>query len=214
MRKTTVLTAALAAAVMTFAAHSAEVSADAKKSEPAAEAARATTGKQTAGTGVIGENCPYLFGCGDEKAAGTDATATASIAQKKAQLAGTSGSRYEEIIAKYSAAYGVPASLARAVIHVESSFRPNARGSAGEIGLMQIKPATARMMGYSGSANGLFDPDTNIKFGIKYLSKAHELSGGTTCGTILRYNAGHAAKRMNKRSSAYCAKVKRLLSGA
>ena len=38
---------------------------------------------------------------------------------------------------------------------------------------MQIKPATARMMGYSGSTNGLFDPETNIKFGMKYLAKAH-----------------------------------------
>ena len=60
----------------------------------------------------------------------------------------------------------------------------------------------------------LFNPDTNIKFGMKYLSKAHELSGGTTCGTVLKYNAGHAAKRMNKRSSAYCAKVKQYMAGS
>ena len=37
---------------------------------------------------------------------------------------------------------------------------------------MQIKPATAKMMGYSGSKKGLFDPETNIKFGMKYLGKA------------------------------------------
>ena len=78
---------------------------------------------------------------------------------------------------------------------------------------MQIKPATARMMGYSGSTNGLFDPETNIKFGMKYLAKAQGLGGGTTCGTILKYNAGHAAKRMNPVSSAYCGKVKRHLAG-
>ena len=77
---------------------------------------------------------------------------------------------------------------------------------------MQIKPATARMMGYTGSVKGLFQPETNIKYGMKYLAKAHELGGGTTCGTILKYNAGHAARRMNPVSSAYCTKVKQQLA--
>ncbi|MCV3241083.1 transglycosylase SLT domain-containing protein [Mesorhizobium sp. ZC-5] len=121
--------------------------------------------------------------------------------------------QYGSIVARYAASYGVPASLAHAVIRVESNYRVNALGSAGEIGLMQIKPATARMMGYSGSSKGLYNPETNIKFGIKYLSMAHKLGGGTTCGTILKYNAGHAAKRMNPISARYCSKVKQHLAG-
>jgi soluble lytic murein transglycosylase-like protein len=125
---------------------------------------------------------------------------------------GSSGS-YDTIITRYASTYGVPLSLAHAVIRVESNYRSDARGSAGEIGLMQIKPATARMMGYSGSSKGLFDPDTNIRYGMKYLARAHELGGGDTCGTILRYNAGHAARRMNPVSAAYCSKVKRHLAG-
>lgn len=137
---------------------------------------------------------------------GVDMTTTASIAKPSGK-----GRAYGAIVSRYAAAYGVPASLAHAVITVESNYRVDARGSAGEIGLMQIKPATARMMGYSGSANGLFNPETNIKYGVKYLAKAHELGGGSTCGTILRYNAGHGAKRMNPISAAYCAKVKRQL---
>jgi len=68
-------------------------------------------------------------------------------------------------------------------------------------------------MGYSGSTTGLFDPETNIKYGLKYLAKAQRLGGGTTCGTILKYNAGHAAKRMNPVSSDYCKKVKKRLAG-
>lgn len=119
-----------------------------------------------------------------------------------------SGPRFNTIIQRYAASYGVPVSLAHAVIKVESNYRTNVVGSAGEIGLMQIKPATARMMGYSGSAKGLFNPETNIKYGMKYLAMAHDLGGGTTCGTILKYNAGHAARRMNPVSSAYCSKVK------
>ncbi|WP_413709787.1 lytic transglycosylase domain-containing protein [Rhizobium sp. Rhizsp82] len=119
--------------------------------------------------------------------------------------------KYSVLIAKYAKQYDVPVALASAVVSVESNFNPNARGSAGEIGLMQIKPATARMMGYAGTKKGLFDPETNIKYGMKYLSMAHELGGGETCGTILKYNAGHAAKRMNPVSKAYCGKVLALL---
>ena len=55
----------------------------------------------------------------------------------------------------------------------------------------------------------LFDPETNIKYGMKYLGKAQKLGNGTTCGTILKYNAGHGAKRMNPVSANYCAKVRR-----
>ncbi|SIQ21321.1 Transglycosylase SLT domain-containing protein [Rhizobium sp. RU20A] len=118
---------------------------------------------------------------------------------------------YTPIIANYARQYGVPVELAHAVIKVESNFNPKARGRAGEIGLMQIKPATARMLGYSGSTRGLYDPETNIRFGMKYLAMAHELSGGVTCGTILRYNAGHGATRMNPTSKRYCGKVQAII---
>jgi len=142
-----------------------------------------------------------------------DPTTTASIAAAKPRVA-TRASAYDTIIATHARRHGVPVALARAVVRIESNFRPNARGRAGEIGLMQIKPATARMMGYSGGAKGLYDPETNIRWGMKYLARAHKLGGGDTCGTILRYNAGHGATRMNKVSAAYCAKVKRHMTGA
>ncbi|MGP2493224.1 lytic transglycosylase domain-containing protein [Mesorhizobium sp. PUT5] len=140
-----------------------------------------------------------------------DMTTTASVpprAAKPAVAEKGAATQYSSIIARYAASYGVPVSLANAVVRIESNYRPNTVGSAGEIGLMQIKPSTARMLGYTGSAKGLFDPETNIKYGMKYLAMAQDLSDGTTCGTILKYNAGHAATRMNAVSSAYCRKVK------
>ena len=145
-----------------------------------------------------------------------DLTQTASIrTEAGAPSVTTSGDgRYSAIIARYASEYGVPASLAQAVIQVESNYRPNMTGSAGEVGLMQIKPATARMLGYGGSVKALYDPDTNIKYGMKYLAMAQDLGGGTTCGTILKYNAGHAATRMNPVSSAYCRKVKVQMASA
>lgn len=124
---------------------------------------------------------------------------------------GKGGARYHSLIAKYAAANGVPLKLAHAVVRVESNYRANARGRAGEIGLMQIKLATARGMGYRGSAKGLYNPAVNIQYGMKYLGKAHKLASGSTCGTILKYNAGHGAKKMNPISAGYCRKVRRYI---
>jgi soluble lytic murein transglycosylase-like protein len=133
-----------------------------------------------------------------------DSVTTGSIATTPS----TGSTKYSTIINSYAASYGVPVALANAVIRVESNYQPNTTGSAGEIGLMQIKFETARGLGYTGSRQALYDPDTNIRWGMKYLAGAHKLGNGTTCGTILRYNAGHGATRMNPVSANYCAKVK------
>ncbi|MEP1571406.1 MAG: transglycosylase SLT domain-containing protein [Roseibium album] len=121
---------------------------------------------------------------------------------------------FSRLIRKAAAKHGVPIRIAKAVVEVESNFNPRARGRAGEVGLMQIKPATARGIGYRGSTKALYDPATNIEWGMKYLAGAHERANGDLCGTILRYNAGHYAKRMNPVSRRYCSKVKRLMSSS
>lgn len=121
---------------------------------------------------------------------------------------------YSQLVSKYADEYDVPEELALAVVQIESNFRPTVKGSAGEIGLMQIKPATARLMGYRGPDYGLYDPETNIRYGMKYLAGAHELGGGKICGTILKYNAGHGAKRMNPVSKRYCNRVQAVIETA
>ncbi len=118
---------------------------------------------------------------------------------------------FHSLIAHYAAENGVPLNLAHAVVYSESTYRPHVTGAAGEVGLMQLRMATARMVGYSGSRQGLYDPETNIKYGMRYLGQAHKLGNGSTCGTILKYNAGHGAKRMNPISQRYCNKVRNLL---
>lgn len=142
---------------------------------------------------------------------GVDLSAITGSILKPSNPIEESNAKFSRLIKAHAKKNGVPSDLAHAVVRVESNFDPKARGRAGEIGLMQIKLATARLMGYRGSKQGLYDPETNIKYGMKYLGKAHELSGGETCGTILRYNAGHGAKRMNKISSRYCRKVKKII---
>ena len=120
-------------------------------------------------------------------------------------------SSIHRLVGKHARAAGVPVSLALAVVQVESNFNPRARGRAGEVGLMQIKPATARAIGYTGSVKALYNPNTNLAWGMKYLAEAQRRGGGSVCGTILKYNGGHYAKRMNKTSSRYCGKVKSIL---
>jgi soluble lytic murein transglycosylase-like protein len=161
------------------------------------------------GTLLMGFNCAFAGEAGNEP----EKTVPLKTVDRTSGFAMPviTTSQYSAIIIKYANEYNVPIELAHAVVRVESNFNPNARGSAGEVGLMQIKPATARMMGYSGTRQGLFDPETNIKYGMKYLAAAHELGGGETCGTILKYNAGHAATRMNPVSKAYCGKVLAML---
>ena len=111
------------------------------------------------------------------------------------------------MVAKHAAAHGVPFSLADAVVRVESRYNPRA-ANAGNYGLMQIRHQTARGMGYSGSASGLLDADTNLRYAMKYLAEAHRLAGGDTCRTVMKYQSGHMAQRMNGANRAYCAKVR------
>ncbi|MBN9057658.1 MAG: transglycosylase SLT domain-containing protein, partial [Rhizobiales bacterium] len=112
----------------------------------------------------------------------------------------------------HAAANNVPLSLAHAVITVESNYKPNMTGSVGEIGLMQVRLQTARGMGYKGSAKALYDPATNIRYGMMYLGQARKLAGGDLCGTILKYNGGHGATRMTKGPLRYCGKVQQIMA--
>ncbi|WP_244293025.1 MULTISPECIES: lytic transglycosylase domain-containing protein [unclassified Stappia] len=141
----------------------------------------------------------------------TAAVSTTTVDPKILEPGGRTAT-YQAMIAAEARKHGVPVDLAHAVVRVESNYNPSARGRAGEIGLMQIKPQTARGVGFRGSAKALYDPKTNITYGMKYLAGAHQLAGGDVCGTILRYNAGHFAKRMNPVSRRYCSKVKQLLA--
>ncbi|MBC2860471.1 lytic transglycosylase domain-containing protein [Stappia sp. 28M-7] len=141
----------------------------------------------------------------------TAAVSTTTVDPKILE-AGARAEKYDAMITAEARKHGVPVELAHAVVRVESNYNPRARGRAGEIGLMQIKPQTARGVGFRGSAKALYDPKTNITYGMKYLAGAHKRAGGDVCGTILRYNAGHFAKRMNPVSRRYCGKVKQLLA--
>jgi soluble lytic murein transglycosylase-like protein len=94
------------------------------------------------------------------------------------------------LIAKYAAVYDVPLELVRHVVKRESNFNP-AAFNRGHYGLMQIKHATARGMGYAGSARGLFDAETNLKYAVKYLRGAYLVADGNMARADRLYQTGY-----------------------
>ncbi len=119
---------------------------------------------------------------------------------------------YRAMIARHASANNVPFALADAVVRIESRYNPAARNRA-NLGLTQISHQTARGLGYRGSAAGLFNAETNLAFGIKYLGMAYRMAGGNVCGTIMRYQSGLGATRMSGANRVYCGKVQALMAG-
>lgn len=107
---------------------------------------------------------------------------------------------------------GLPADIADAVVYVESNYDPSVIGGVGEIGLMQIRPGTAAMLGFRGSAGELAKPEINIHYGVAYLSKAWRLANGDLCRTLMKYRAGHGEEVMTPRSVSYCNRARNHLA--
>ncbi|WP_342361291.1 lytic transglycosylase domain-containing protein [Terrarubrum flagellatum] len=122
-------------------------------------------------------------------------------------------SEIKVILERKAAEHGVPFALAEAVARIESRFNPRA-AHAGNFGLMQIRLQTARGEGYTGSAQGLLDAETNAHFGVKLLARAYRMANGDACGAIMRYQSGLRATHMSGANRVYCTRVKALMAYA
>jgi soluble lytic murein transglycosylase-like protein len=113
------------------------------------------------------------------------------------QIAHAQHAEYDALVATHAMANGVPEALVHRVIVRESRYQPRLVGRGGTIGLMQIKLATARGLGYSGDAEGLRDPNTNLTYGVKYLAGAYRAANGDHNRAVHYYASGYyyAAKR-------------------
>jgi hypothetical protein len=99
---------------------------------------------------------------------------------------------YGEIIAAVSQSHGVDPMLVRALIQVESNYKPRARSPRGAMGLMQLMPSTAREY----KVRNPFDPRANIEGGIKHLKTLIDRFGVELA--LAAYNAGEGAvKKFN-----------------
>lgn len=115
---------------------------------------------------------------------------------------------YLALLAREADKHGLPPAVADAVAGVESSYDPTAVGKVGELGLMQVRPTTAAMLGHRGPATELLSPETNVRYGVAYLAKAWELARGDLCRALMKYRAGHGEERMTPLSIDYCRRAR------
>ena len=103
------------------------------------------------------------------------------------------------VIQAASARYGVERTLLKAIVWRESRFRPNRRGRAGEIGLMQLREDAAQEWADAEHLDGFvhehcFDPGTNTLAGAFYLKKLlkrYARTDNPVPYALAEYNAGH-----------------------
>lgn len=100
--------------------------------------------------------------------------------------------RIAEKIIKTAEDQGVDPQLALAVARVESGFSQAAKGTSGEIGVMQLMPATAKSLGVNPKSL-----DENILGGVTYLKQMLDLTGGDVRRALVGYNGGPDNAKMD-----------------
>jgi Transglycosylase SLT domain len=121
---------------------------------------------------------------------------------------GSSRKAYRALIQKEAEKNGLPADIAESVAAIESGYDPAAIGTVGEIGLMQVRPETAAMLGFKGDLTELARPEVNIHYGVAYLGRAWQLANGDLCRALMKYRAGHGEETMSALSVTYCGRAR------
>lgn len=103
-----------------------------------------------------------------------------------------------ELIEKSARAQGVDPLLVHSMVAVESNYNAAAVSPKGAQGLMQLMPATARMLGVTDS----FDPKENIEAGVKYLKYLQGVYKDDRLA-LAAYNAGPGAVEKYKQIPPY-----------
>lgn len=95
-----------------------------------------------------------------------------------------------------TAKFHLPSGLLESLCMVESNHNIAAvhkdDGDADSLGICQIKLATARELGFKGTAKQLMKPDININYAAKYLDFQRRRYHGSITKAIIAYNKGNA----------------------
>ena len=102
---------------------------------------------------------------------------------------------YDHIIRHYCQKYAIDQQLVKLVIEKESQFNPKAVSKSGAIGLMQLMPATAEILG----VDDPYDPWENIKGGVSYLRDLFDIFDDDVELVLAAYHAGPGLVRKLKR---------------
>jgi soluble lytic murein transglycosylase-like protein len=119
-----------------------------------------------------------------------------SVAARHKTKVVTGGGQVVALIKQMAPRYGVPTWFALRIAKVESGYNPRARGSAGELGVFQLKCATAKGIGYHGNCSGLLNASTNVQYGLKHLSLAVKASHGNLKLAASKHNGGLGRKSL------------------
>ncbi len=100
-----------------------------------------------------------------------------------------------ELLKAECARYNLDPWLALSLMRQESAFNPQALSRSNAVGLMQMIPPTAEeVKAELGSKaevpQGLYDPQTNVKFCTYYLAKLLKKYEGNVAMSLAAYNAG------------------------
>jgi soluble lytic murein transglycosylase-like protein len=95
-----------------------------------------------------------------------------------------------KLVNKWADYYDLPRTLVHRVIQRESDYRAGARNGP-YWGMMQILPATARNMGFSGSPSQLLEADTALKYSVRYLRGAWMVADGDEREAMMWYARGY-----------------------
>jgi hypothetical protein len=87
------------------------------------------------------------------------------------------------------ASQGIDTFLVMSVARQESGFNPKARSTANARGLLQLLPGTARRLQGGRKRPDLYDTETNIRLGVRYLENLVEKFGSVELA-LAGYNAG------------------------
>jgi hypothetical protein len=108
------------------------------------------------------------------------------LSQPAPQLSPLPDTALAPLIVKHAQEQGIDPSLVRLVIQKESGFNPQAVSPKGAMGLMQLMPGTASMLGVQDP----FNPEQNINGGVRYLKHCLERFNNDVCLALAAYNAG------------------------
>ena len=103
------------------------------------------------------------------------------------------GAGMSQSIFDIALAEGIDPDLAFRLVRLESEFNTRAKSPVGAIGLTQLMPSTARLYQKGVTLEDLYDRDTNLRIGFKYLRNLMKLYKGNVEVALVAYNRGEDA---------------------
>jgi hypothetical protein len=88
---------------------------------------------------------------------------------------------------------GIEPELAFRLVQLESEFNEHAVSKVGALGLTQLMPSTAVLYDKSATRERLFNADTNLRVGFRYLRTLLDMYHGNVRLALLAYNRGEDA---------------------